>query len=265
MLALNVAGACIASTAIVPLRDVAGLVRAPALRRAWWGLTLIMLCCIALLLAAAAASVHKALDGYDLAATGIHILGPVFVLGVAWLSRRTAQEMLRSEALEEALFVDPLTGLANRRRFDERLAEEVRRARAMGLPLSLLVLDIDHFKRVNDSHGHSVGDLVLKQVATLVAAKTRHLDTACRVGGEEFVVIVPGLEAGFAAVAAERLRRAVAETATPLEGGGEIHTTVSLGLATLRPGETADLLFRRAWRRRGRHRRGGRDRVSLAA
>lgn len=265
MLALNLVGACIASSAVVPLRDVARLVRAPNLRYAWWSLTLILLCCIGLLLGAAAASIHRLLDGFDIAETGIHVLGPVFVLGVAWLSRRTAQDLLRIEALEEAAFIDPLTGLANRRRFDERLPAEVRRARAIGLPLSLLVLDIDHFKRVNDTFGHGVGDLVLKQVATLIAAKSRHLDTACRVGGEEFVVIMPGMEGAFAAASAERLRRAVAETGIALDAGEELRATVSLGLATLRPGESADLLFQRADAALYGAKRGGRDQVSLAA
>ncbi|WP_237476828.1 GGDEF domain-containing protein [Lichenibacterium dinghuense] len=265
VLAMNVAGACIASSAIIPLRDVTGLVRAPGLRLAWTGLTFIMVCCIGLLLAASAADLARPLDGWDLAASGIHVLGPCFVLGVVSLSRRTAHDLLRIEALEEAAFVDPLTGLANRRRFDERLADEVRRARAIGLPLSLLALDIDHFKRVNDTHGHAAGDLVLKQVATLIAAKSRHLDTPCRVGGEEFVVIVPGLEGGFAAAAAERLRRAVAETTVSLQDGGELRATVSLGLATLRPGETADMLSRRADAALYGAKREGRDRVSLAA
>ena len=258
-------GACIASSAIVPLRDVAHLVRAPALRYAWWGLTAVLLCCIGFLLASAAACGQRLVDDVAIAETGVHVLGPIFVLGVAWLSRRTAQEMLRIEALEEAAFVDPLTGLANRRRFDEHLTAEVRRARAMGLPLSLLVLDIDHFKRVNDTFGHGVGDLVLKQVATLIAAKSRHLDTACRVGGEEFVVIMPGIEGAFAAASAERLRRAVAETGIPVENGEELRATVSLGLATLRPNESADLLFRRADAALYGAKRGGRDQVSLAA
>ncbi len=265
VLAVHIAGACVVLMAIVPLREVAKLVSTPGLRWAWRGLIILTLCCLGLLLSDAVASLHKVIDGWDAAASCVHLLGPSFVLGVATLSRRTAQDMLRIRALEEAAFIDPLTGLANRRRFDERLSEEVRRAQAIGLPLSLLVLDIDHFKHVNDAHGHGIGDLVLKQVAMLIAAKSRHFDTACRVGGEEFVVIVPGLESVFAAALAERLRRAVAETGIPIEGRGELRTTVSLGLAMLRPGETADLLFRRADAALYGAKRGGRDRVSLAA
>ena len=262
---VHAAGACIAVAAIGPLRDVAGLVSTSGLRWAWRCLILITLCCLGLLVSDAIASLHRTIDGWDVAASGVHLLGPSFVLGVATLSRRTAKDMLRIRALEEAAFVDPLTGLANRRRFDERLGEEVRRAQAIGLPLTLLVLDIDHFKRVNDTYGHAVGDVVLRQVATLIAAKSRHLDTVCRVGGEEFVVIVPGIEGPFAAASAERLRRAVAETPIPVEGQVDLSTTLSLGLATLREGETAELLFRRADAALYGAKRGGRDRVSLAA
>lgn len=248
----------------MPLCEVSALVRSNGLKRAWRVLTLVVLCGITLLLLSVAAKIGKPLDAGDAMTAVLHVLGPSFVLSVAWLSRRTAQDMLRIEALEEAAFVDPLTGLANRRRFDERLSDEVRRSRQMCLPLSLLVLDIDHFKRVNDLYGHGVGDLVLKEVATLIAAKSRHSDTTCRVGGEEFVVIVPGLEGDFAAAFAERLRRAVAETCIPLEGR-EIRTTVSLGLATLRQDETADHLFRRADAALYGAKHGGRDQVGFAA
>ncbi len=239
--------------------------RARGLGRAWRGLTFIMCCCTGLVLAVEAASTRTAPDGLDVGATGLFVFCPLCLVGVACLSRRSARQRLRIHTLEKAALVDALTGLANRRHFDERLSDELCRARAIGLPLSLLVLDIDHFKRVNDTHGHGVGDIVLKQVATLIATESRHLDTVCRVGGEEFAVIVPGLEGAFAAVSAERLRRAVADSVILIEGAEEVRVTVSLGLATLRPGETADLLFRRADIALYGAKHGGRDRVSVAA
>lgn len=264
-LALDIVGACIAATALVPLGEMSALVHSPGLKRAWRALTFAVLCGIVLLLLSVAEKIGKPLDVGDAAAGMLHVLGPTFALTIAWLSRRSAQDMLRIEALEQAAFVDHLTGLANRRRFDERLLDEVRRARAIGLPLSLIMLDIDHFKRINDTYGHGVGDFVLKQVATLIAAKSRHLDTVCRVGGEEFAVIMPGLESTSAEVAAERLRLAVAETSIQLENGEGLGMTVSVGLATLGPSGTADLLFRHADAALYGAKRSGRDRVSLTA
>lgn len=226
---------------------------------------LIMICCIALLLFAAVASANKTLDTYDFATTAIHVLGPCFVFGVAWLSLKTAHHMLYVEALGESAFIDPLTGVANRRRFDECLTEEIGRAKATGQPLSLLIIDIDHFKQVNDSFGHGIGDLVLKQLATVAVSEIRHTDTVCRIGGEEFVVIMPGLERAFAIASADRLRRAIAKAHLPLKEGGEIRTTVSLGLAMLHDDENSDDLLFRADAALYDAKRSGRDRLCAVA
>lgn len=264
-LALDVVGACVAATALVPLHQVTSLVRSPSLKRAWRALTFLVLCGIVLLLLSVSAKMGRPLDSGDAFSGVLHVVGPSFALIVAWLSRQTARDMLRIEALEDAAFLDALTGLANRRRFDERLMAEVHRSRAIGLPLSLVVIDIDHFKRVNDTFGHGVGDLVLKQVAVLIEARSRHLDTACRVGGEEFVVIMPGLDGATAATSAERIRRAVAGTALALDGGEEVRATVSVGLATLRPGEGAAMLLSRADAALYDAKRDGRNRMEVAA
>jgi diguanylate cyclase (GGDEF)-like protein len=119
-----------------------------------------------------------------------------------------------------------LTAIANRRTFDSTLAREVARAARSGEAVSLVVLDIDHFKRLNDEHGHQVGDEVLRQVAGVLAGHARGFDTVARYGGEEFAVILPGCETHESLIIAERLREATCESSTV------VPVTVSAGVAT---------------------------------
>lgn len=155
---------------------------------------------------------------------------------------------------------DALTGLANRRAFDEDLAREVARAARDGTPLSVIVLDLDRFKAVNDAHGHAAGDAVLRAVAARAAAVLRAGHLLARLGGEEFGVVLAGADLGQAAAAAERLRAAVA--ASPVDAAGRaLHVTASLGCATLSPGEAAEALVARADARLYAAKHAGRDRV----
>ncbi len=127
---------------------------------------------------------------------------------------------------------DPLTGLFNRRYFEEALEREVRRAIRYNLPVSLLIADIDHFKMYNDAQGHHQGDNVLKDVTARLTENTRQVDVVARFGGEEFVVILPMTTKTHARLVAEKLRRSVEETKIPGEEmlpGGRL--TISLGLA----------------------------------
>lgn len=154
------------------------------------------------------------------------------------LERRVAE---RTEALEKAnaelaslAATDSLTGLANRRRFDETLAFECRRAIAKRLPLCLLLIDLDHFKQINDTHGHITGDRVLQAIAAVLAERIRPSDLVARVGGEEFAVLAPGLDDEQALELGERLRRAVSD-ANPYRAGREsIRATISVGVSTRR-------------------------------
>ena len=129
---------------------------------------------------------------------------------------------------------DPLTGLGNRRHLDRRCAELLPVAARDSLPLSLALLDIDHFKQVNDRHGHAVGDQVLVRVAQLLRENTRAGDVLARHGGEEFVVVLPGMGSERAAEVCERLRKSVAASAFAELGlrSGAITVTVSIGLAS---------------------------------
>jgi two-component system cell cycle response regulator len=162
--------------------------------------------------------------------------------------------------LAEASRRDALTGLPNRRAFDEELAREVARAGRTGAPLALVVLDVDRFKAVNDGHGHPAGDAVLREVAARAAAAVRRGDLAARIGGEEFALLLPGADLAGAAELAGRVRAAVAGAPVPA-GAGALAVTVSLGCAALAPGEPAEALLARADARLYEAKRTGRDRV----
>jgi diguanylate cyclase (GGDEF)-like protein len=146
---------------------------------------------------------------------------------------------VRVSELKRAGLTDPLTGLGNRRHFDEQAAHEFAAARTRGTGLALLVLDLDHFKRLNDTHGHVVGDRALQTVARILRQQVRKPNEAFRYGGEEFVVVLPGLGIPAAHALAERLREHVA-----VETG--VGLTVSIGVAGIgeRSVNSADDLFR---------------------
>lgn len=156
------------------------------------------------------------------------------------LERLVAQ---RTEQLERLVNSDSLTGLLNRRAFDERLELEIHRAQRYSRPLSLLFIDIDHFKLVNDLHGHVIGDEVLRAIATVLKNGLRATDAACRYGGEEFVVILVETDRVEALTIAERIR--VATENTKLDHLGE-SATISIGVSSLSPEDLAVDLIQRA-------------------
>ena len=133
------------------------------------------------------------------------------------------------DGLCELSLKDPLTGLANRRHFRAVLEREIDRVTRSGEAALLLMIDIDHFKKVNDAHGHLAGDIVLQSVARTLGACVRPMDTLARYGGEEFAVVLPTCQAGFGSVVAERIRRAVANTPIKVSGSVELNVTVSIG------------------------------------
>src|SRR4051812_33167826 len=145
-----------------------------------------------------------------------------------------------NQRLKRLVTVDGLTGVANRRHFDRALERELRRARRGGLPLSLIFLDLDEFKRFNDTYGHARGDEVLRQVAqTLDETFRRGGDLVARYGGEEFAVILPGVDNRRAALYAERLRRRVWRLGIGYDASGiSDRVTISGGVATITPPDT---------------------------
>jgi diguanylate cyclase len=133
------------------------------------------------------------------------------------------------DALVDLSSRDALTGLANRRTFDVALAREIDRVARSGEPALLLTLDIDHFKRINDTHGHAAGDEVLKAVAVALTETVRPMDLVARVGGEEFSIILPNCPPAFGETVAERLRRRVERTPVPISPTQQIGVTLSVG------------------------------------
>ena len=133
--------------------------------------------------------------------------------------------------LERLVVSDPLTNLYNRRYLTERLEQEFSRAQRYGLPLAAAMIDVDHFKRVNDEHGHLAGDRVLLAVAGAIGRCVRVSDVVARFGGDEFAVIFPQTTVDGASFVARRIVRLVSETPLPVEGGGELRVTVSVGVS----------------------------------
>ena len=170
--------------------------------------------------------------------------------------------------LVEAALREPLTGLYSRRHFEERFAAEVAVAHRHGRPLSLLLADVDHFKRVNDRYGHLAGDEVLKTVARALTQGIRIEDILARFGGEEFVVLAREADAQAAMALAERLRQLVEVAQTRWDGGDEvpvgISVTASIGVAQLGPDQNERDLFQRADGAAYQAKEQGRNRVLLA-
>jgi diguanylate cyclase (GGDEF)-like protein len=174
------------------------------------------------------------------------------------LDQRNEQLLAQAFKLEELATHDSLTGVVNRRKFNELIVDEFERVRRYGSPLSFVILDIDHFKQVNDTLGHEAGDQVLVAVAQLLGDGIRSVDTLARWGGEEFVLLLPQVSAPGARDLADRLRREVRAGRLP----GDV--TVSCGVAEHRPPETPDGLFARADAALYRAKAEGRDRVVVA-
>ncbi|HEY0818940.1 MAG TPA: sensor domain-containing diguanylate cyclase, partial [Rhizobacter sp.] len=155
----------------------------------------------------------------------------------AWLCSLTDVSALKQtrDQLEALATTDPLTGALNRRAVSEAAQAELRRARRHGKPFAALLLDIDHFKRVNDTHGHQAGDRVLQQVAAACGTQLREIDRFGRWGGEEFIVLLPETDLDGAQVVAERVRQAVAASSVAGNDGLPIAITTSIGAASLSP------------------------------
>ena len=166
--------------------------------------------------------------------------------------------------LEEMVWTDSLTGLGNRRSFDAALAREVSRSRRYASPLALIVFDLDHFKRTNDRWGHSAGDEVLRSFARIATVSFGEADLLFRIGGEEFVALLPFSGADGALVAAENFLDAIRKASIAF-GGSEISVTVSAGVASLETGDASAAAFlARADRALYVAKEGGRDRASAA-
>jgi two-component system cell cycle response regulator len=180
------------------------------------------------------------------------------------IRKRRYTERLRDNvqlSIEMAI-TDPLTGLYNRRYMESHLAALVEQAGLRGRPLTVLVLDIDYFKTINDTHGHDAGDDVLREFAIRIKKSIRGIDLACRYGGEEFVVMMPETDLGVATMVAERLRRSIATEPFPIQQATyAVHITISAGIAALSLNDSATSILKRADQALYRAKRDGRNRV----
>jgi two-component system, cell cycle response regulator len=181
------------------------------------------------------------------------------------IRKKRYTERLRDnvQASIEMAITDGLTGLHNRRYMESHLGTLVEQAAQRGKPLSVLLLDIDYFKAINDTHGHDAGDDVLREFSLRVRSSIRNIDLACRHGGEEFVVIMPDTDMSVASTVAERLRRRIAGEPFAIEQGGKmIDVTLSIGIAGLTAADdSAAAILKRADQALYRAKRDGRNRV----
>jgi diguanylate cyclase (GGDEF)-like protein/PAS domain S-box-containing protein len=178
--------------------------------------------------------------------------------------RKHAEEALRASEAEvrRLALTDPLTGVGNRRRLDEALRTEISRMHRYDGRLSAVMTDLDHFKRINDRHGHQVGDQVLQEFARLLQSHCRDIDLVARFGGEEFVILMPEVGLDEARACAERMRATLAQATIPPLAEP---VTASFGVAELAPGEDGEALLRRADEALYAGKAAGRDRVTVAA
>ncbi len=218
---------------------------------------------------------HQAVDGGTALAVILSqivavILVAACVFGVFWLYpaiRRDARERGRlareSKSYLQAALTDPLTGLQNRRYFDDALAEYMREFSAISRPLGMMIVDLDHFKSVNDTYGHDNGDLVLRAVSLCLLQHTRYHDVLARIGGEEFAVILPNTDSAGLNTIAERIRQAIANVPIVLNET-RVTVTASFGTAAWDGKEEAKSLFKRADRNLYAAKTSGRNRVAAA-
>lgn len=187
------------------------------------------------------------------------------------LRRKSYVDQLRSsfQASLEMAVTDQLTGLYNRRYLASHMSAMFDRAQWTGRPLSVMIIDIDHFKQINDTHGHDVGDRVIQQFASRISNAVRGIDLACRYGGEEFLIAMPDTEMGFATVVAERLRQEIAADKFAADNAsGELGITISIGIASTENGpenDAAQKLIKRADEALYIAKTGGRNRVIKSA
>jgi len=255
---------------LAPLRRLIAILPAGTLRNKWLAMTGLIFVFIAGYLGYIVVLWGRQTEWYELPIPGIFLFGALFVWSTITLSLQTAVDLRRIDLLESENITDPLTKVHNRRYLDRRLAEEVARSARYALDLSVLMLDIDHFKQVNDRYGHQAGDVTLTTLGGLIKSALRDLDVVARYGGEEFMVICTNTAVDGAALVAERLRHLV--ESQPIEIAGDsgtsqtIQISISIGVAGLSAGvDSQEKLVQAADRALYRAKEQGRNRVIVAA
>lgn len=267
--ALVLIGLLVHVATLVPLRKMMGMLPAGTLRNRWRVMMGLILIFIAGYLGYIVIFWGQQSDWDELLIPGIFLFGSLFVWMTISLSLQTAADLRRMDLLEAENITDPLTKVCNRRYLDRRLEDEVARSMRYTHDLSVLMLDIDHFKRVNDTYGHQAGDITLATLCRLVKGSLRDSDVIARYGGEEFVVICTNTAVGGATLVAERIRQLVESQAvsfTDDSGANKtIPITVSIGVSGLGGSvDSKDALVNAADKALYRAKEEGRNRVVVA-
>ena len=231
-------GACLLGVSLFPIRRlVSQLPAGGSLRRKWDILSVLILFFIAGYISYIVVYWDRPIEDLSLIVPIVFFLGAVFVLLVGTLALQTAMDIKQISVLKYETSIDSLMGIHNRRYLDLRLAEEIERSHRYNFQLCMLLLDLDHFKKVNDTYGHYIGDLVLKNLGHLLLKNIRKTDIIARYGGEEIAVIAPHTSVPTAVDLAERLRQVVEKSVlVPTDeqkNRQEVTLTISIGIAGL--------------------------------
>jgi len=265
---LVIAGAGILVGSLLPVRQLLTQLPSGRARVRWYFMSVLNLIFIAGYLGYAKVFWHHSLILPDLIVPGVFFCGACFVWMSNMFSLQTVNDVRRVTLLEQENITDSLSGVYNRRYLDRRLEEEFDRGLRYKTPLSILMIDIDHFKQINDQFGHQAGDLVLGYLGKLTLNSIRSTDISARYGGDEFMIITPNAHASMANTIAERLRLYVESHALVLTSDPgkrqEIKITVSIGIATTnQKTDSIQRLIKNADMALYRAKQAGRNRVSL--
>jgi len=267
--ALVIVGAAILIGALLPVRRLIKQLPEGKVRRNWFVMAGLIKLFIFGYLGYLATLFRHPLELHDLLVPGVFFFGACFVWLTIALSLQTAIKIRRVTMLEQENITDPLTCIYNRRYLERRLNEEFDRAMRYNSPFSILLIDIDHFKSINDTYGHKAGDMALCYLSKQLQKTLRASDVVARFGGEEFVIMAPNTELEVAQGLAERLRQYIESRKLVIDDQDipklEINLTVSIGVADNRSGcrnyqemlELADHSLYRA-------KKDGRNRVMVA-
>lgn len=232
-------GACVLLGSLLPVSKLIAQLPSGQVRRCWLELTVLIAILIAGYLAYMVTFWDRHSDYLDFIVPGIFLFCAIFVWLTTTLTQQTAFDVRRVALLEQESITDPLTGVYNRRYLDRRLEEEINRAKRYDLPLSILLIDIDRFKQVNDTYGHQVGDSLLIHLSKVILSHIRTSDVAARYGGDELLILAQNATLDSATTLAERLRQNVEEDQPELSSDPDeeqdFRVTVSIGIAGLGP------------------------------
>ncbi|WBQ17588.1 GGDEF domain-containing protein [Sphingobium yanoikuyae] len=264
-LSMIVAGMGLLCASLPSIRSILRTLGSGRLRARWEWLRRLIAAFLVGYAAFGIAHIGMQTSAADLIVAAILLSGGAFVLIVARLSEMTTNDIVRIASLERDVMRDPMTGVYNRRYLDSRLDEEISRARRSHSPLSALMVDLDHFKHINDTYGHPVGDEVIRHVSALIMSQVRVSDIMVRYGGEEFLVIATDSALEEVSALGDRLLVQLRSHGVALANGQSLPVTASIGAALLEDAETQGVFLHRADEALYEAKRTGRNRMCIAS